>query len=53
MNNEHQHSDWLVDRAHTIGWRDPGGTGSREEVLAPRAEVWTDVRTLSLRSRDV
>ena len=33
----------------TLGWRDAGKTGTKDECLAWIKETWTDMRPLSLR----
>ena len=49
VNDEEQYCLWPAHRANSLGWRDTGKTGSREECLAYVKEVWTDMRPLSLR----
>ncbi|WP_440900662.1 MbtH family protein [Actinosynnema sp.] len=51
LNDEEQHSVWPADRDVPAGWRAEGFTGTRAECLAHVAEVWTDMRPLSLRLR--
>ncbi|ACU38346.1 MbtH family protein [Actinosynnema pretiosum subsp. pretiosum] len=51
LNDEEQHSVWPADRDVPAGWRAEGFTGTRAECLARVAEVWTDMRPLSLRAR--
>ncbi|MGF1426917.1 MbtH family protein [Kitasatospora sp. LaBMicrA B282] len=51
LNDEEQYSIWSADRELPAGWRAEGFTGTREECLAHIAEVWTDMRPLSLRRR--
>ena len=50
INGEEQYSIWPADRENPLGWRDEGFSGSKEECLARIAEVWTDMRPLSLRT---
>ena len=50
VNHEEQYSLWPADRQPAAGWRADGHTGGKDECLAPRAEVWTDLRPLSARS---
>lgn len=50
-NDEEQHSIWPIDRELPSGWYDAGKAGTKEECLAYIAEVWTDIRPLSLRQR--
>jgi uncharacterized protein YbdZ (MbtH family) len=49
VNHEEQYSIWPLERENPLGWRDAGKHGSKEECLAYIAEVWTDMRPLSLR----
>ena len=49
VNHEEQYSIWLVGRDLPLGWRTAGKHGTRAECLAYIAEVWTDMRPLSLR----
>ncbi|SCF02195.1 MbtH protein [Micromonospora viridifaciens] len=49
VNHEEQYSVWAADRPLPLGWSSEGTTGSREECLAHIAEVWTDMRPLSVR----
>ncbi|MFF8732696.1 MbtH family protein [Streptomyces sp. NPDC015171] len=51
FNDEEQYSLWPVGRGLPAGWHAEGTEGSREECLARIAEVWTDMRPLSLRRR--
>jgi MbtH protein len=50
-NEEEQYSIWWADRDLPDGWHAEGTEGSKEECLARIAEVWTDMRPLSLRRR--
>jgi MbtH protein len=49
INHEEQYSIWPVDRPNPLGWQDAGKRGNKAECLAYIAEVWTDMRPLSLR----
>jgi MbtH protein len=49
VNHEGQFSIWPAGRELPPGWADAGRIGSREECLAYIAEVWVDMRPLSLR----
>jgi MbtH protein len=49
VNHEEQYSIWFVDQDVPAGWRTVGRTGPKDECLAYIAEVWTDMRPLSLR----
>ncbi|MCJ1678506.1 MbtH family NRPS accessory protein [Streptomyces sp. APSN-46.1] len=51
LNDEEQYSLWWADRELPAGWHAEGTEGTREECLARIAEVWTDMRPLSLRRR--
>lgn len=49
VNHEEQYSIWPEGRALPPGWAAAGRTGTRDEVLAWIATVWTDLRPKSLR----
>jgi MbtH protein len=49
VNHEEQYSIWPADRRNPPGWTDVNKSGSKQECLAYIAEVWTDMRPLSLR----
>lgn len=49
VNHEDQYSIWPADREEPPGWRNVGKSGLKSECLAYIAEVWTDMRPLSLR----
>lgn len=49
VNHEEQYSIWLSYRDIPLGWRDAGFQGKRKPCLDWIAEVWTDMRPLSLR----
>jgi MbtH protein len=51
VNGEEQYSIWWADRDLPVGWRAEGTIGSKEECLDHIAEVWVDMRPLSLRRR--
>jgi MbtH protein len=51
LNDEEQYSIWWADRDLPAGWRAEGTEGTKDECLARIAEVWTDMRPLSLRQR--
>ena len=51
INDEEQYSIWPAQRANALGWRGAGPSGPRSECLAYIAEVWTDMRPLSLRRK--
>lgn len=49
VNHEEQYSIWPEARELPLGWRGASFAGTREECLRHVAEVWTDMRPLSLR----
>ena len=49
VNHEEQYSIWPAHRDLPNGWSDAGRSGTKAECLAYVAEVWTDMRPLSLR----
>jgi MbtH protein len=49
VNDEEQYSIWLAYKPMPAGWRDAGKHGTKQECLDYIAEVWTDMRPLSLR----
>ncbi len=51
INDELQYSIWPVGREVPLGWRAEGFEDTRAECLAHIAEVWTDMRPLSVRRR--
>jgi len=51
QNDEEQYSIWPLDRENALGWKDAGKSGTKEECLAYVAEVWTDMRPLTLRNQ--
>lgn len=51
VNHEEQYSIWVADREIPQGWRATGFQGRKDECLAHIAEVWTDMRPLSLRRK--
>jgi MbtH protein len=51
VNHEGQYSIWPVDQDNPLGWEDVGKIGPQEECLAYIAEIWTDMRPVSLSSR--
>jgi MbtH protein len=51
INHEEQYSIWPAHRENALGWKDSGYTGTKAECLAHIAEVWTDMRPLSLRKK--
>lgn len=51
VNHEEQYSIWPADRINPPGWQDANKSGLERECLAYIAEVWTDMRPLSLRKQ--
>lgn len=49
VNHEEQHSIWPAGRDIPNGWREAGFEGDKDECLAHIAQVWTDLRPLSVR----
>lgn len=49
VNDEQQYSIWWEDRELPLGWYATGKRGTKQECLDYIAEVWTDMRPLSLR----
>jgi len=50
VNHEEQYSIWAEEWTAPDGWRATGFAGTRAECLAHVAEVWTDMRPLSIRT---
>jgi MbtH protein len=51
VNEEEQYSIWLADRPVPAGWKTAGFQGTKDQCLAHIADVWTDMRPLSLRKK--
>lgn len=51
VNHEEQYSIWPANRENPLGWKDVGKTGPKQECLDYIAQVWTDMRPLSLRKK--
>ncbi len=51
INHEEQYSIWPIERENPLGWTDEGKIGSRQDCLEYIAQVWTDMRPLSLRQQ--
>ena len=50
INHEEQYSIWPVERELPSGWQEvPGRRGCKSVCLAYIAELWTDMRPLSVR----
>jgi MbtH protein len=52
LNDEEQYSIWPADRPIPAGWRAEGFAGGKQECLAHIAQVWTDMRPLSIRGAE-
>jgi MbtH protein len=50
-NHEEQYSIWPADKQIPQGWHAAGPTGERQACLDHIAQVWTDMRPLSLRKQ--
>jgi len=48
-NHEEQYSIWPAGQDMPNGWATDGFAGAKDDCLAHIAEVWTDLRPLSLR----
>jgi MbtH protein len=51
VNHEEQYSIWPADQECPAGWTAVGRTDTKKECLTYIAEVWTDMRPLSVRKR--
>ena len=51
INHEEQYSIWPEYKEIPNGWRAVGESGKKDDCLAYIAEVWTDMRPLSLRKQ--
>jgi MbtH protein len=51
LNHEEQYSIWPAGKTIPAGWREAGKRGKKADCLAYVAEVWTDMRPLSLRQK--
>lgn len=51
VNHEEQYSIWMADKEIPLGWKDTGKNGLKQECLDYIKEVWTDMRSLSLRQK--
>jgi MbtH protein len=51
INHEEQYSIWPDYKDNPLGWCEAGKRGTKDECLAYIAEVWTDMRPLSLRKK--
>ncbi len=51
VNQDEQYSIWPLSRGDTIGWRNVGKTGSKEECATYIEEVWSEMRPLESRNK--
>jgi MbtH protein len=51
VNHEEQYSIWPADKEPAKGWTATSKQGSKADCLAYIAEVWTDMRPLSVRKK--
>ncbi len=51
VNHEEQYSLWPAEQDLPLGWAEAGKVGLKQECLDYIAQVWTDMRPLSLRRR--
>ncbi len=51
VNHEEQYSIWLAEKEIPLGWKAVGTQGSKKACLEYIAEVWTDMRPLSVRQK--
>lgn len=51
VNDEEQYSIWSVGKPIPAGWREAGKQGEKQACLDYIAEVWVDMRPLSLRKQ--
>jgi MbtH protein len=49
VNDEEQYSIWSTNRSIPAGWHAVGMEGTKQDCLAHIAEIWTDLRPLSVR----
>lgn len=52
INHEEQYAIWPIGKPIPEKWRSVGVTGSKEECLEYVRQVWTDMRPLSVRTRN-
>jgi MbtH protein len=48
VNQEQQYSVWPAERKPPAGWQEAGKIGHKEDCLNYIAEVWRDMRPLSI-----
>ena len=51
VNDEEQYSIWPSGSKAPLGWKELAMSGSKEDCLEYIAEIWTDIRPLSIRSQ--
>jgi MbtH protein len=51
-NHEEQYSIWRSDKPMPLGWKPIGEPAPKEGCLNRVAELWTDMRPLSLRQAE-
>lgn len=49
VNHEEQYSIWLDNLEIPLGWQDTGKSDRKQECLDYIEQMWTDMRSLSLR----
>jgi MbtH protein len=51
VNHEEQYSIWSAKKENPLGWTDVGKSGNKTDCLTYIAELWTDMRPLTLRMK--
>jgi MbtH protein len=51
VNHEEQYSIWSAKKENPLGWTDVGKSGTKTDCLTYIAELWTDMRPLTLRMK--
>jgi MbtH protein len=51
VSREQAYSIWPADRENPAGWKSVGKVGSKTACLTYIEEVWTDLRSLTLRDK--
>lgn len=49
VNQDQQYSVWPAEQKPPAGWQETGKTGDKDDCLNHIAEVWRDMRPLSIR----
>lgn len=52
LNDQEQYSVWPTQRPNPLGWRDAGKSGTKADCLAFIAQIWDDMRPLSVRKQN-